>query len=115
MGENMNRIEESNDRTEWIIMELFSLDQEGTNNLDRFKEVQGEAFVDARVPFADTGVTLPVIAEECSDEAKDAQRGLERFLNNLGVALALEDWLQDKLQVFCDEIEAEILTTTDEI
>ena len=97
MGENMNRIEESNDRTEWIIMELFGLDQEGTSNLDRFKEVQGEAFVDARVPFADTGVTLPVIAEECSDEAKDAQRGLERFLNNLGVALALEDWLQDKL------------------
>jgi hypothetical protein len=33
------------------------------------------------------------VAEDCSEEAKDAQRGLERFLNNLGVALALEDWL----------------------
>ena len=56
--------------------------------------------------MADTGVTVPAVPEEGSDEARDARRGLERFLNNLGVALALEDWLQMKLQVFCDDIEA---------
>ena len=115
MADNMNRIEESNDKTEWILMELFALDPEGARDLDAFKEIQGEAFVEANVPLADTGVIVPAVPEECSDEARDARRGLERFLNNLGVALALEDWLQMKLQVFCDAIEAEMLQQIDDI
>ena len=33
---------------------------------------------------------------------------VENFLNNLGIALALENWLQEKLQVFCDATVVEI-------
>lgn len=47
MADNMNRIEESNEKTEWILMELFALDPEGARDLDAFKEIQGEAFVEA--------------------------------------------------------------------
>ena len=97
LRDNMNRIVVSNDKTEWILMELYDLDPEGALTLDDFKLIQGEAFVDAALPLADTGVTLPAVPEGCSDEDKIARRDLERFLNNLGIALALENWLQEKL------------------
>ena len=111
----MNRIVVSNDETEWILMELYALDPEGALTLDDFKIIQGEAFVDAQLPLADTGVTLPAVPDGCSDEDKIARRDLERFLNNLGIALALENWLQDKLQVFCDATVVEINALNDDI
>ena len=115
LRDNMNRIVVSNDQTEWILMELYALDPEGALTLDDFKLIQGEAFVDAALPLAETGVTLPAVPEGCSDEDKIARRDLERFLNNLGIALALENWLQDKLQVFCDATVVEIEGLTDGI
>ena len=115
LRDNMNRIVVSNDKTEWILMELYALDPMGALTLDEFKLLQGEAFVDAALPLADTGVTLPAVPDGCSDEDKIARRDLERFLNNLGIALALENWLQEKLQVFCDATVVDIEGLTDGI
>ena len=47
LRDNMNRIVVSNDKTEWILMELYDLDPEGALTLDDFKLIQGEAFVAA--------------------------------------------------------------------
>ena len=60
-------------------------------------------------------MTLPAVPEGCSDEDKIARRDLERFLNNLGIALSLENWLQEKLQVYCDATVVDIVALTDGI
>jgi hypothetical protein len=45
---------------------------------------------------------IPMVPENCMQDTKDAVAALEDFVNQLGEALAYQNYLQALLQVCCD-------------
>ena len=50
-------------------------------------------FMQAGIPNADTEVAVPSVPDDCLPETKAALMALDTFLNDLGKALAYEQWL----------------------
>jgi hypothetical protein len=71
-------------------------------DIDAFTQQKEEDFAAAALDNEDTEIMIPMVPENCQQDTKDAVAALEDFVNQLGEALAYQNYLQALLQVCCD-------------
>ena len=110
----MERLPTSISAAASIIEELFEIDDEGFEDIEAFTLDKAEKFTAANTPGKDTGVVVPAVPDECSEETKVAGAALQSYLSDLGTSLAYQTFLQAQLQLVCDDVVVAItdLTTT---
>ena len=57
---------------------------------------------------SDIGIVVPDVPEGCDDDTKSAQAALQAFFDELEDRVTYYDFLQELLQVCCEEIEVEL-------
>jgi hypothetical protein len=115
LADNMARLPASLANTASIIEELFAKGDTGFDTIEEYADSRANAFTAAALASVDTGVEVPTVSDDCDQETKDAATSLTMFLNDLGNALAYQQFNQDELDLCCDDIVTTITDLTEQI